>query len=183
MDLRQQLEDVLRVQCDSTQEANRGRVCVVGLGNADYGDDGFGVHFAAHLIAEGIPHVVEAGNAPERYLGRIAECKYDRVLFVDAVDFGAAPGSVVLLNSAQMLSRFPQVSTHKISLGLLARWAEENGAGQVWLLGVQPESIRPGEQLSQKSQATLEVLAGMLHGILTQREIAPRPKICSAGVN
>ena len=191
MDLRQQLENVLLVPHDAGSEYPRGsamraaktHVCVVGLGNADYGDDGFGVLLATILIAEGVPHVIEAGNALERYFGRITECKYDRVLFVDAADFGAPPGSVVLLNSKEMSSRFPQVSTHKISLGLLARWAEEQGVGQVWLLGVQPESIRPGRQLSQKLQVTLEAIVDLLCAILTQPEIEPRPEICRAGVN
>ncbi len=171
MDLRKQLEDALR-----------GSTCVIGLGNTEYGDDGFGMHLAAQLIAAGLPHVVTAGNAPERYLGRAADSNFDRVLFLDAVDVGAEPGSAVLLNSDEMSSRFPQVSTHKISLGLLAKWAEENGVGEVWLLGVQPESIRPGDKVTPKLEATLEIVADVLQDILLKSATAPRTRGSGAGV-
>ena len=57
-----------------------------------------------------------------------------------------------------MVARFPQISTHKISLGLLAKRAEANGTTKAWLLGVQPESLKPGEELTPAVQATLELL-------------------------
>jgi hydrogenase 3 maturation protease len=172
MDLRQQLEKVL---C--------GRICVIGVGNTEYGDDSCGVCLAARLAAGGISDVTSAGNTPERYLGPVAESKFDRVLFLDAVDVGTAPGSVVLLNSSEMSTRFPQVSTHKISLGLLARWAEENGVGEAWLLGVQAESVTAGQDLSPTLQTTVDFLADLLLEVLTNSQAAPHAKTSSAGVN
>jgi Ni,Fe-hydrogenase maturation factor len=61
-----------------------------------------------------------------------------------------------------MSSRFPQVSTHKLSLGLLARMVEANGKTKAWLLGVQPASLRPGQALSEPVRRTLEQLAQWL---------------------
>ena len=159
-DLRQQL-----------QQCFKGRVCLMGLGNVLYGDDGFGVRLAEELKSEirspkseGNPksegrsedpgsscsdfglwrHVIVAGTTPERVIGRVADESFDHVIFLDAVEFGGAPGSVVFLNSGEMTARFPQISTHKISLGLLTKWAEVNGKTKAWLLGVQPESRKPG---------------------------------------
>ncbi len=206
-DLREQLADLLQ-----------GRVCVVGVGNPDFGDDGFGVRLAKELGAlwenNTTLSVFVAGTAPERFLrsarssaerggpdhiaeSRIgvaagsevprqsadwrgellrtvspraggedpcAERDYDQVLFLDAVDFGGAPGEVVLLNSAEMEARFPQISTHKISLGLLARLVEANGKTKAWLLGVQPESLVVGRELSPIVQRTLELLIFVLQG-------------------
>jgi hydrogenase maturation protease len=192
-DLREQLQQCLQR-----------RVCLLGLGNVDYGDDGFGVRLAEELDkaetrrskAEGNPnpegrshpresghsefgfrpsfglwpsgfgfqrHVIVAGTEPERFIGRLADEGYDHIIFLDAVEFGGAPGSVVLLNSEEMVARFPQVSTHKLSLGLLARQIEANGRSKAWLLGVQPESVRPGGALSPNVQATLELLRELLN--------------------
>ena len=149
-DLREQLQQLLQ-----------GRVCLMGLGNVDYGDDGFGVRLAEELKSEvrrpkaernpksegrseelssscsdfglwtsfglrssefGLRRqVIVAGTTPERFIGRVADEGFDHLIFLDAVEFGGAPGSVVLLNSDEMAARFPQVSTHKISLGLLAK--------------------------------------------------------------
>jgi hydrogenase 3 maturation protease len=137
----------------------------MGLGNVDYGDDGAGVHLAGELAQAGVPGVVIAGTTPERHLGRVADGKFGHLLFLDAVDFGGEPGSVVFLNSREMAARFPQVSTHKISLGLLSQWTEADGATRAWLLGVQPSSLQPSGALTEKVQTTLDVLKELLVGL------------------
>ena len=137
-----------------------GRVCFMGLGNVDYADDGFGVRLAEALIAAGVPDVIVAGISPDRWIGRAAG--FDHIVFLDAVEFGGAPGAVVFLDSTQMSARFPQISTHKISLGVLAHWAEASGTTKAWLLGVQPESLKPAQQLTRTLQKTLEALCDLL---------------------
>jgi hydrogenase maturation protease len=82
-------------------------------------------------------------------------------VFLDAVDYGGAPGSAVLLGAAEIAQRFPQVSTHRISLGTLARVIESRGRTKVWLLGVQPESLRPGTTLTRTVQRTREMLVAL----------------------
>ena len=144
------------------RQSLHGRVCLMGLGNPDYGDDGFGVRLAEELAAAGAPDVVIAVANPENFLGPVCERRFDHVVFLDALEFGAAPGSVVLLDSPGMTARFPQVSTHKISLGLLAMWAEANGATKAWLLGVQPESVQPGTALSPRLTKTMAALKQLL---------------------
>jgi len=145
-----------------------GRVCLMGLGNVDYGDDGFGVRLAENLLTAGLPQgwrAVVAGTTPERSIGRVVDIGCDHLVFLDAVEFGAAPGSVVFLDSGEMAARFPQISTHKISLGLLAKWAEANETTRAWLLGVQPESLGAGQQLTPTVQKTLEALSELLRGM------------------
>jgi hydrogenase maturation protease len=138
----------------------QGRVCFMGLGNVDYGDDGFGVRLAEELIAAGVPDVIIAGTIPDRWIGRAAG--FDHIVFLDAVEFGGAPGGVVFLGAAEIAARFPQISTHKISLGVLAQWAEADGTTRAWLLGVQPESLQPQQQLTPTLQKTLAALCALL---------------------
>jgi len=138
----------------------RGCTCFMGLGNTDYGDDGFGVRLAEALIAADVPNVIIAGTTPDHWIGRAAS--FDHIVFLDAVEFGGEPGSVVLLDSVQMAARFPQISTHKISLALLAQWAEANGHTKAWLLGVQAESLKPSQELTQTLRETLGALCDLL---------------------
>ena len=147
-----------------------GRVCFVGLGNPEFGDDGFGVRLAERLAGAGTLEVVVAGTCPERVLGAVARRSPDAVVFLDAVDFGGEPGSVVLLSRDQMMERFPQVSTHRMALGTLALWMESSGA-RAWLLGVQPESLAAGSGLRPRVAGSLESLAA----ILTDAAAAIRP--------
>jgi hydrogenase maturation protease len=157
MDLRTQLERSLQ-----------GRICLMGLGNPDYGDDGFGVRLAEELLGAGILDVVVAGTAPDHYIGVTTDQEFDHVVFLDAVEFGSAPGSAVFLNAEEIDSRFPQISTHKISLSVLAKFIESNGITKAWLLGVQPESIRKDQSLSPRIRATLDVLCELLFRLKTR---------------
>jgi hydrogenase 3 maturation protease len=146
-----------------------GQVCLMGIGNVDYGDDGFGVRLAEELLAKGMPGVVVADTSPERYLGQVSDREFDHLLFLDAVEFGGPPGSVVFMDAEQLIPRFPQISTHKISLGVLAKWAEANGKTKAWLLGVEPESTKPAQQLTPAIQTTLEALAELLCNLRPER--------------
>ena len=160
-DLRQLLEELLQ-----------GRVRLMGLGNVDYGDDGFGVRLAEELLASGVPEVIVAGTTPDRYIGGAADEGFDRLIFLDAVDFGAAPGSVVFLDAREISTRYPQVSTHKISLGVLARWIEASGKTRVLLIGVQPESMKVGQELTPTMYATLGILRDLLFEVMTGASFA-----------
>jgi len=149
----------------------QGHVCLMGLGNVDYGDDAFGVRLAQELIAGGVAEVIVAGTTPDRWIGRLAD-PFDHIIFLDAVEFGGAPGSVVFLDSGEISVAFPQISTHKISLAVLARWAEANGKTKAWLLGVQPESLKPVPLLTQKLQITLAALSELLRSLRSPRRPA-----------
>ena len=161
---------------EQLQQCFQGHVCLMGLGNVDHGDDGFGVRLVEALAeadgrsadtcpSDGAPEYVVAGTAPERFVGGAAGAGCNHLIFVDAVDFGGVPGSAILLDSEQMSARYPQISTHKISLGLLAKWAEANGTTKAWLLGVQPESLRPGGELTPTVKATLELLRELVQNV------------------
>lgn len=139
-----------------------GNVAWIGVGNPDYGDDGFGPALAKALCSNGCRHIVPAGSSPERWVMSDAVKPYDHIVFVDAVEFGADPGSVVFLDSARLRARFPQVSTHKISLGTLAQFAEAQGTTRAWLLGVQPGSLKTGEPLSPQVEQTCELLRDLI---------------------
>ena len=154
-DLRQQLRELLQ-----------GGVCLMGLGNVDCGDDGFGVSLAEALLEANVPDVIVAGTTPEDCVGRIADRGFDNLVFLDAVEFDAPPGSVVLLNAREIFARYPQISTHKISLGVLAKWIRATTGMKVWLLGVQPQSIRQGQTLTPAVSATLDLLRILLLELL-----------------
>lgn len=158
-DLRQQLTTELH-----------GRVCWVGLGNTDYNDDGFGVRLAERLADAGLPNVIIAGKSPDRYMSQIAGGGFAHVVFLDTVEFGGASGSTIFVNASEIVSRFPQVSTHKISLGLLAKWVEASGRTKAWLLGVQPRSIARGAQLTPAVETTLAALCELLIDLRTPQE-------------
>jgi hydrogenase maturation protease len=151
--------------CAAIEEALTGKTGFVGIGNTALGDDGFGVRLAQALAASGVPDVIIAGTVPENHIPTLIDGRFDNLIFVDAVDTGAGAGSVVFLNADDIKGRFPQVSTHKFSLGSLARLIEMESSARVWLLGVQPATLREETGLSDAARTTLE----LLHRILLER--------------
>jgi len=146
------------------QRTLQGRLCVMGVGNVDYGDDGFGVYLAEELLAAGVSDVIVAGIEPDHYLGQIAEQGFDHLLVIDATNFSHEPGTVVFLDASEIEAAFPQISTHKISLGVLAKVVEQTGT-KVWLLGVQPQSLEPGEDLSATMKTSMEIIQQLLRDV------------------
>jgi len=162
MNLREQLMPCLR-----------GRVCFIGMGNVNRADEGFGVRLAERLRAIGIPNVMVAGATPERWIGRLADPGFDHVIFLDAVEFGAKPGSARILGSSEISPLPTQVSAGKISLGTLSRWVEASGATKAWLLAVQPESLKVSENLSSVVQESLERLSHLLYALMIGHSAEP----------
>jgi hydrogenase maturation protease len=153
----------------------RGRVCFLGIGNVEHGDDGFGMRLAEHLQSAGLPDDVEvalAGTEPEYVIGKYTGAGFDNVIFLDAVNFDGHAGEVVLLNSREINARFPQVSTHQLSLGMLANYIESGGHTRVWLIGAHPASLKPAGHLSRSLEATVETLAELITGYF-QKEARP----------
>jgi len=155
---------------EELQETLAGRVALVGIGNTDLGDDALGVRLAEQLQRAGVSTAVVAGTVPENIAGVLARDGYDNVVFLDAVDFSAAPGSVVLLDATEIQARFPQVSTHKISLGMTARVIQTESQARVWLLGIQPESLRTGSEMSEPVKQTVKLLASLMQQLLLETE-------------
>ncbi len=150
----------------------RGPVAYIGIGNVDHGDDGFGVRLAEALATAGVAHVIVAGTVPENCLGCVAHKEFDHVVFLDAVEFGGGPGSAVFLDAKEIACCFPQISTHKIALGTLAKLIESGDRTRVWLLGVGPETLK-GSSLSSTVAKTLAAFKEMICALpLAHAEIA-----------
>jgi len=154
---------------DDLRRCLTGRVCLVGIGNPDRGDDAFGLRLAEVMRDLGHSDVVLAERVPERWTERLARGGFQAVVFLDTVQMHAAPGDVVFLESAQIAARYPQLSTHKLSLGTLAALIEAEGPTRVFLFGVQPQSLDHGAELSVPVRTTLEILRDLLAEILTTR--------------
>jgi hydrogenase 3 maturation protease len=151
----------------------------MGIGSVDFGDDGFGATLAdaiaERLIRSGhaslAQNVINAGTEPERMTGSVIARDFDHLVFLDAVEFGGEPGSVIFLDAKEIASRFPQISTHKVSIGLLARCITARGRTRVWLIGVQPGSLKPVYGLSAAVQKSKDILEEMLCDIWNDARI------------
>jgi hydrogenase maturation protease len=137
------------------------RFGVVGVGNIFKGDDGAGPALVAVLEARGarFPYV-DACEVPENYGGWVVKRDLDVAVFVDAVDFGGAPGELRVIPFEDLMHSAS--STHRLSLHFLIRYLKEQWKGEPVLVGVQPKSLKLGEGLSPEVEVGVREIAEAL---------------------
>lgn len=145
------------------------RIVICGIGNDVRGDDAFGV-----LVAERLKKLVEnpevlilnCGEMPESYVGKISAFKPDLVVFVDAVHFGGEVGEFIIADPLKTLGE--AVSTHGLPLRIVASYLKEQTGSEIVLIGCQPGSTglfeEPSELIRERAEKLVELLAKILEG-------------------
>lgn len=137
-----------------------GRVLLVGIGNRWRGDDGAGPTLIDRLQGQVEISLLDCGEVPESYLGKMVEAQPDTVVLVDALDFGEEPGSVGIFDSAYLPER--PGSTHDVPLRCLAEYLCEETGAKVVALGIQPRTTALGDSLSPEVAQTIDQLSELL---------------------
>jgi hydrogenase maturation protease len=129
---------------------------ILGMGNLLLCDEGVGVHVARALAQRELPPnvaVVEAGTAFLDVLPDIE--KAGRILLIDAMEGGGAPGSVYRVPFDQCLHPGMLASLHGFDLSRVLFMAGSNRAPEVTVFGVEPARIEWGTELSPVIQVVL----------------------------
>ncbi len=137
-------------------EILKGRVVVAGVGAVERGDDGFGPRLVRRLAPSPNLHAIDCGDRLEDYTGDIAEKRPDTVLIADAVDMGAEPGHMAVLDAKTLRSGVG--GTHGASLETSMIYLQQRTGASVFLLGMQPAVIAEQSCLSSRVAAGVEAL-------------------------
>ncbi len=139
-----------------------GRVCLLGIGNRMWRDDGVGSLTVEALQDHPDLDTVDGGMVPENYLEAVVGHDPDTVLIIDAVDFNGRPGELRLLEPGQLAGS--GLSTHAGSPATLAQYLELRTGAKVGLLAIQPGDTNQGSELSEEVAATMRDLIHALAG-------------------
>lgn len=133
-------------------------ILVVGIGNIMKGDDAAGPVLAENMRARNKKTLsMNCGEVPENYLSKIISSGAKTVVLADAVAMKGAPGDTRLFSCEEIEGT--GVSTHGISLALLADTIKQGSGADIYLLGIQPKSVKLGEPLSKDvEKAVAELL-------------------------
>lgn len=132
---------------------------VLGLGNTIYSDDGTGVT-ALRLVqtAERLPGgtlLVDGSQFGLEAAAMIADAS--RLVILDAVDVGAAPGTIVRLEGADLTGTKGGPTVHRLGIADLMTALALMGKtpAKVVLLGIQPASLGLGVGLTPAVEASI----------------------------
>lgn len=118
------------------------KVLFAGIGNILKSDDGIGVYISRRIKNRGSVSSLSVEVSIENYIGKINSLNPDILVLIDCVDMKASPGTYKLLTPGQI--RDDTFNTHNISLRRLTEFFRM----PVYVLGIQPEKIEFGENLS-----------------------------------
>ncbi len=145
-----------------TRLENARRVAFLGIGSEMRSDDAAGL-YAVALIAAGLKkhrirraRVFFGHTAPENLTAQIRKFGPGLTVMIDASDFGKEPGEVGIVDLNR--ARGASYSTHRLPMAVFADYLQKTAGCECVLVGIQPASIRYGQEMSpavRKSCAAL----------------------------
>ncbi len=138
-------------------------VVILGIGNTLKGDDGAGPLLCEQLAGRVSSQVIDTGTVPENYIQPIVTTRPDHLIIVDAVDFGAAPGTVRLFQPQDINS--VAFSTHALSPRLFLDVLRRETGADICLIGIQPGHTELGQPVCPAVQESVRMLADLMAGI------------------
>jgi hydrogenase maturation protease len=118
------------------------KMLFVGIGNILRTDDGVGVYICDRIRDSNTVSSLTVEVSIENYIGKINRMNPDILIFIDCADMKESPGTYKLLPVSQIHDT--TFNTHSISLSRIREFFKM----PVYVLGIQPENIDFGENLS-----------------------------------
>jgi hydrogenase maturation protease len=118
------------------------RILFVGIGNVLKKDDGVGVYITRKIQKTKTVSSLTVETSIENYIGKINCLDPDILILIDCVDFQSPVGTAKLLSLSHIQDL--TFNTHNISLKRLSEFFNM----PVFILGIQPEKIEFGENIS-----------------------------------
>jgi hydrogenase 3 maturation protease len=141
-----------------------GKVVIACIGNELRGDDGVGPFISRLLQGSQSVRVVNCGETPENYLGVIVRYNPNRVIVIDAADFGGRPGETRAVRKTDITAG--GLSTHDAILTLFADFIEKQTGAETLFLAIQPERSEVGCGLSPAVEAAARQIAKAINRLV-----------------
>lgn len=148
---------------------NHPRLAVVGIGDELTPSDRLGMSVAQEIEQRMLSDVTVffAGTVPESVTGPLRRYHPGHVLFLDAADMGARPGTIAVIEPEKIHASL--LSTHVLPLSVVMDYVEQEIGTSVTLLGIQPDLTGADKDLSDEDRKYLDQNLQVLSEILRNR--------------
>ena len=147
------------------------KIVVIGIGNLLLMDEGIGVHTINELEKHDLPESIEiydGGTGGFKLIDLMQGAA--RVIFIDAVETGKAPGSVTIFSAEEVHSLYnkKKYSLHDTDLMEIIKMTEMLGnPPMIEIVGIQPKTINYGTTLSKE---LTELMPNIINTVLRKIE-------------
>jgi hydrogenase 3 maturation protease len=131
-------------------------MAIICVGNDLCGDDGAGVAVARGLVGKVPWDVHNTQTVPESFLMKVVERRPESLVLIDALDFGAPPGAVELIEPEQVGGAGP--STHGPAPLAFLELLEMMHPCRRAVLGIQPQRADFGSDMTPEVRSAVELV-------------------------
>ena len=135
---------------------------LIGIGNWSMGDDGIGLRVVEAVEREGLAKEFEAVDIADDGMRLLFYCtpETERIVLVDAVELGLAPGAwrVFRPEAVETRKELTGLTTHEGDILKVLQFAKGLGypIPPVVIMGIQPEKMELGMELSETLRSRFE---------------------------
>ncbi len=160
-------------ECLRSRLRGASRIAIVGVGDELNVHDRLGMLAAREIDGLHLKNVrvFFAGTVPEAVTAPIRRFRPDAIVFLDAADLGARPGTVACIEPGAIKARL--LSTHSLPLSVVMGYLEDETRAKATLVGIQPDLSAQAFTPARAEEAGLtRLLVAIFHvfGV-------PRPKL------
>lgn len=128
------------------------KLLILGVGNELKRDDGVGPFIVDNLDEKDNVICINAKTVPENFTGKIRKEQPSHVIIVDACLMGGEAGDIKIVDKDDFVNI--GISTHSMSLSYFVKYLERDNNFKIIFVGIEPETMEFGEELSEKIEKT-----------------------------
>lgn len=146
------------------------RICIMGVGNPQKGDDGAGPLVIKKLLSlikkQRLKNIlfIDCGEMPENFSGSIRKFQPDLTIIIDASISGRKPGTTYIVEPRNI--NFDDVSTHRLPLSIFVQFLEQTMPTKVIIIGIEPQNLNFGDEFSPEVKYTIEEMVVLLNELI-----------------
>lgn len=148
--------------------SNSEKLIVLGVGNDLKCDDGVGPFIIKRLKEEDIEDenliFINAETVPENFTGKLRKENPTHIIIVDACLMNGNPGDMQIVDKDDFSNI--GISTHSMSLSYFVKYLEKDNDFKIIFVGIEPESLDYGENLTENVEKTAFDFINILKGII-----------------
>lgn len=148
--------------------SNSEKLIVLGVGNDLKCDDGVGPFIIKRLKEEDIEDenliFINAETVPENFTGKLRKENPTHIIIVDACLMNGNPGDMQIVDKDDFSNI--GISTHSMSLSYFVKYLEKDNDFKIIFVGIEPESLDYGENLTENVEKTAFEFINILKGII-----------------
>ena len=128
------------------------KLLILGVGNELKRDDGVGPFIVDNLDEKDNVICINAKTVPENFTGKIRKEQPSHVIIVDACLMGGEAGDIKIVDKDDFVNI--GIFTHSMSLSYFVKYLERDNDFKIIFVGIEPETMEFGEELSEKIEKT-----------------------------